>query len=57
MLERLRSRKLWAAIIAAVVIIADRQLSLGLDDTAVQSLTALVVAYILGQAYVDRAAR
>jgi hypothetical protein len=58
MLEKLKSRKFWIALLGALAPIAGDALGnlSGVDPaTLVISATSVVISYIFGQAYVDRA--
>jgi len=49
--DRLRSRKLWVAVVgAAVVALADQ---LGLDRAAAEQVVMLAAAYLIGQGVAD----
>ena len=52
--DKLRSRKFWIAVIAALLPIVAQALTseIGVDQ-AIQASVAVVVAYLFGQAYVD----
>ncbi len=50
---RLRSRKFWLAVITPLVIIVTRALGLELEQDAIVAISAVISAYILGEAYVD----
>jgi hypothetical protein len=45
-LEKLKSRKLWAAVLGAVIVAVGTQL--GLSEQAALEISALIVAYIVG---------
>mgnify|MGYP001576093935 CR=1 FL=1 len=51
--NRLKSRKFWVAVITPLVIIFTRVVGLELDNNAIVSISGVVSAYILGEAYVD----
>ncbi len=51
--NRLKSRKFWVAVITPLVIIFTRVVGLELDNNAIISISGVVSAYILGEAYVD----
>lgn len=53
MIEKLKSRKLWAAIIAAVLNAVGTQV--GLTPDQLLPITGVAVAYILGQGVADAA--
>jgi len=52
-MNRLKSRKLWMAVISAALVIANRGLDLNIDENTVMAFAAIVMSYIFGQAYVD----
>jgi len=51
--RKLKSRKFWMAIVSALLIVANEGLGLNLPSEAVMSVAAVVIAYILGEAYAD----
>jgi uncharacterized membrane protein len=52
--EKLKSRKFWFALIAALLPIAAQAMSQEVDmNSAMQASVLVVVAYIFGQGYVD----
>ena len=53
MFKKLLSRKLWAAILNALLIIANRKYNLNLTPVELGAITTGVVAYIGAEAYVD----
>jgi len=53
MLEKLQSRKLWAAVIGAALTMFSQQLDL--PEELTQNLVIIVVGYIAGQSLVDAA--
>ncbi|WCN36585.1 hypothetical protein [Aneurinibacillus uraniidurans] len=52
-MEKLKSRKLWMAVVTAGLVIANNGLGLNIPEESVMSIAGVVVAYILGQSYVD----
>jgi len=50
-MNKLKSRKLWVAVISAALLALAGQL--GVDAEHAQYLLATAIAYILGQSYVD----
>jgi len=52
MIEKLKSRKLWAAIVGSMLTVVGREL-FGLDDAVLTKLVAIVCTYIAGQGLVD----
>jgi|ETNvirenome_6_85_1030632.scaffolds.fasta_scaffold00628_21 hypothetical protein len=58
MLEKLKSRKFWIALASALAPVAGDALGnlSGVDPTTlIISTTSIVISYIFGQSYVDRA--
>ena len=53
MIEKLKSRKLWATVVAGALAILGGQL--GIDNELANHLIQLVMVYISGQAVVDAA--
>lgn len=54
-MNKLKSRKLWMAIVTAVLVICNDGLGLSLPDEVIMSVSGVVIAYILGEAYADAA--
>jgi len=52
-MERLKSRKLWMSVFAALLPIINEEFNLGLNTETVIASVGAIVAYILGQAHVD----
>lgn len=52
-MAKFKSRKFWMAVVAALLVVANEGLGLGIDTETVMSFTALVLGYIFGEAYVD----
>jgi len=52
-MNKFKSRKFWMAVVAAVVAVANEGLGLNIPSEAVMTTAGVVVAYILGEAYVD----
>ena len=52
-MEKLKSRKLWMAVIGAFIVIANDGLGLGLDAETIKQFAQLVIGYIIGQGGVD----
>lgn len=52
MLEKLKSRKLWAALLTSCLLIINDHLAI-FDDTTAAKVVGVVVTYLLGQAAVD----
>jgi hypothetical protein len=53
-MNKLKSRKLWMAVLSIAAIIANKRLGLGLGDTDLGMITAAAGAYILGEGMADR---
>ncbi len=49
----MKSRKLWMAIVAAVIVVLNDGLGLGLPTDAIMTVAAIAISYILGQGAVD----
>ena len=54
MLEKLKSRKLWAAVTAAVITVIGGHL--GLTPDQLTTITTVIAAYIIGQGVADAGA-
>ena len=52
-MEKLKSRKLWMAIVSALLMVANQGLDLKIPTESVLSIAGVVMAYIFGQSYVD----
>ena len=53
-MEKLKSRKFWIAIGAAVVSVANAIWDLGIDPEAGVGLAVVIGTYLLGQSWVDK---
>lgn len=53
MVDKLKSRKLAAAVAMAVLVILNRKLALGLDAADLATLAGLAAAYVIGQGVAD----
>lgn len=51
--NKFKSRKFWMAVIVGLLTIANDGLGLGLPEEAIMTVAATVIAYILGESYVD----
>lgn len=49
----LKSRKFWLAVVSGLLVIANEGLGLELPSEAFMTVAAVVITYILGEAYVD----
>lgn len=52
-MDKLKSRKLWMALLAAILPIINTEFSLGLDTSSIIAVIGAIATYILGQAHVD----
>jgi len=52
-MEKLKSRKLWMAIISGLLIIMNEGLGWNIPSETVLSFAAVVLGYLLSQGYVD----
>lgn len=52
-MEKLKSRKLWVAVITAVLVALNDQLELGFQTDTITSFVAIAIGYIVGQGYAD----
>ena len=52
-MEKLKSRKLWMAIVSGLLVVANDGLGLNLDNTTIIGFCSMVSAYILAQGHVD----
>ena len=53
MAGKLKSRKLWMAIVSALLVVLNEGLGLGIDSETVLAFAGIVASYILGQSAVD----
>lgn len=53
MKEKLKSRKFWVAVFSALIVILNDGLGLNLPGEEIKTVAAIVIAYLLGQSYVD----
>jgi len=51
--QKFTSRKFWLAVANALLIVANQGLDLNLPTEAVLAITATILGYIFGEAYVD----
>ena len=58
-MDKLKSRKLWMAVVGAVLLVLNEGLDLGINPEAILAVAGIIIAYVLGQGAVDtaRAAR
>ncbi len=53
-MDKLKSRKFWVAIIAGAIVVGAGELGFDLEQESVVAFTAIVIAYLTGQSFVDR---
>lgn len=53
MSSKLKSRKFWMAVVAALIAIANEGLGLNLPTEALMTVAGVVIAYILSEGAVD----
>ena len=51
--ERFKSRKLWVAVVTAVLLAVSEALSLNIDPDTMNSLALVISSYLIGQSAVD----
>ncbi len=49
----LLSRKFWLAVITAITLVLQKQIGLDLDPEVITGIVVAVVAYIVGESYID----
>lgn len=52
-MNKLKRRKLWMAVVSAILVVLNEGLGLGVDGETVLAFAGIVMSYIFGQAYVD----
>jgi hypothetical protein len=52
-LQRLKSRKLLMALATVLLIVCNEQMSLGIPEDAYWAIITPVVAFIVGESYID----
>ena len=52
-MDKLKSRKLWLAVVGGLLVVLNEGLGLGIDSEAVLALAGIIIAYVLGQSGVD----
>lgn len=52
-MNKLKSRKLWAALAASLLIVLNDQMQLGLSSETIYAIAAAAGAYMLGQGIAD----
>lgn len=53
MKRKLTSRKFWMAVVGALLVVANEGLDLNLPKEEIMTVAGILIAYILGEAYVD----
>ena len=53
--EMLKSRKFYAALVAAIIPVLNQELGLHLDPLVITTTVGAIIAWVLGQAHVDNA--
>ncbi len=53
-MDKLKSRKLWVSVVAAILVVIGDELGLPIEEETLVAFAAIVVAYVTGQAIVDR---
>ena len=53
MMNKLKSRKLWVSVIAAVLVAVGDELGLPIEEETLLAFAAIIVAYVTGQSIVD----
>jgi uncharacterized membrane protein len=51
--SKLKSRKFWMGVISAVLVLMNEALGWDIPAETVMSFASIVIAFILGEAYVD----
>jgi hypothetical protein len=52
--DKIKSRKLWATVATALLVLCNRKLALGLDAADLATLAGLVATYLVAQGIVDK---
>lgn len=52
-MDKFKSRKFWLALISAILVLLNDGLDMNIPSDAIMQFVGVVVAYILGQSYVD----
>lgn len=55
MSEKLKSRKLWVALLVPILVTVNELFDFGLDEGTITAVVSAAVAYVLGQGVVDAA--
>ena len=53
MSSKLKSRKFWIAVAGAIILVLTEGLGVDIPREAILSFIGILIAYILGEAYVD----
>jgi uncharacterized membrane protein len=56
-MDKLKSRKFWTTVVSAGLVVANEGLGLNLPTDAIMTVAGIVIAYLLGQSFVDGKAR
>lgn len=52
-MEKIRSRKFWMALVSAVLVLLNDGFDMNIPSDTIIQFVSVVIAYILGQSYVD----
>jgi hypothetical protein len=52
-MQKLKSRKLWMAVVSGILVVLNEGLGLGVNTETVIAFTGIVMSYIIGQSHVD----
>lgn len=52
-MNKFKSRKFWMAVVTGLLVIANQGLELNLPEEAMQTVAGVVIAYILGESFID----
>lgn len=56
MLDKLKSRKFWVAVVAGALVILNEGLEMNLPGETIQAFAAIIIGYLVGQGAADAAA-
>ena len=51
--EKLKSRKFWMGVVAAVLVLLNEAFGWDVPSDTVMAFAAIVISYILGESYID----
>ena len=54
-MDKLKSRKLWMAVVTGALVVLNEGLGLNLPTDAIMTVAGIAITYILGQSVVDTA--